>query len=364
MSDKRTKSAVATLIIGLVLNIALGAAKLAVGLISGSVSVSSDAANNLSDAAVSLMSVIAVSLSARAADHDHPYGHGRYEYIATFVLGAVILAVGLEILHGGINRAIHPETVAYDVALWATLGASIAVKAFMAVFYAVRGKMQSSDTIKAASVDSISDVAVTSVVLVCAIVERYTGVHVDGYASIAVSVVVIVFAVRILKSIVSRLLGERPEPELAQKIQDIISDIPEIISSHDLVINDYGENIKIAEIDAVFPSGMSFVDVHAACDRIERRAASELGVRLSVHADPFMEDDERLKALTERISAAAERFGASVHDIVIDDGREVVELDIRLPNDGVPIGEIKSIVAAEIRSSFPTYDAVINVDFN
>ena len=363
MTDKRTKGAVATLVVGLVLNIALGATKLIVGILSGSVSVSSDAANNLSDAAVSLVSIIAVSLSARAADHDHPYGHGRYEYIATFVLGAVILAVGFEIFRGGVDRAINPVPVAFDTGVWVALAVSIAVKSFMAVFYFVRGKKQRSDTVKAAAVDSVSDAAVTTVVLVCAIVERYTGLFIDGYASIAVSAVVIVFAVRILRQIVSRLLGERPDPELEQKLYDIVSSVPEVISAHDLIINDYGEQNKIAEIDAVFPADMSFVDVHAACDGMERRAAFELGVRLSVHADPHIADDERLTSLTERIAAAIGRFGATTHDLSVDDERKVVELDIRLPNDGAPESEIKALVAAEIRGFLPEYDAVINTDF-
>ena len=155
--NERTKQAMITLIIGLILNIALGAAKLIAGILSDSTAVSSDALNNLSDAAVSVVTIIATALSARAADREHPYGHGRYEYISTFILGAVIVAVGVEVLRGGIERAIRPETVNFGTAVWATLGVAIGVKAVMTAFYALRGKKTKSETIRAAALDSASD---------------------------------------------------------------------------------------------------------------------------------------------------------------------------------------------------------------
>ena len=238
--SSRTKTALVTLAIGLALNIALGAAKLVTGVLADSTAVTSDALNNLSDAAVSVVTIIATALAARAADHEHPFGHGRYEYIATFILGAVIVAVGAEVFSSGLKRAITPVEVDMNVAVWATLAAAIAVKSGMAVFYRVYGKRIGSDAIKAAAVDSVSDAGVTSAVLICAVVEKFTGAHIDGYASMAVAAVIIVFAVRILKSTVSRLLGERPDPKLHAEVKDIITSDPRVLSVHDLIINDYG----------------------------------------------------------------------------------------------------------------------------
>lgn len=360
--DKRNKSAVVTLIIGLVLNIGLGAAKLTVGLISDSISVTSDAFNNLSDAAVSVVTIIAVWLSSRAADHDHPYGHGRYEYISTFILGAVIVAVGVEVCISGVERIITPVEIELGTAIWATLGTSVGVKAFMAVFYAIRGRKVGSDTIKAAAVDSASDCVVTSVVLACAVAEKYTGAHIDGYASLAVAVFVLVFAVRILKNTISRLLGERPSAELTKQMEEIILGEPSVISMHDLIINDYGENSKLAEVDIVLPAEMSFVDVHAVCEKIETDIFDALKIRLCIHADPLITDDERLVTLCERIEALLAPFGASAHDIGINDCKKKVSLDVRFSRDGQPVDEITKLVNAETETMLG-YSADISVDY-
>lgn len=358
--NERTKSAVITLAVGLGLNISLGVAKLVTGLMSGSTSVTSDALNNLSDAAVSVVTIAAMFLAARAADHDHPFGHGRYEYIATFILGAVITAVGVEVFIGGVRRAVEPEAYEFGIAVWLTLGLSIAVKLFMAVFYIVRGKLTGSDTIKAAAVDSASDAAVTSVVLACAFIEKYSGALIDGYVSIAVSAVILVFAVRILKSTIGRLLGARPDPALYDGVMGILTASPAVISVHDLVINDYGERNKLAEADAVFPADMSFIDVHAVCDGLEREVLEKTGVKLCLHADPHIEDG-RLNELGEKIEALAASFGAGVHDISIDDERRCVTLDIAL-GDKSPRDETVAQVQALIRSQLD-YDAEIGVDY-
>ncbi len=360
--DSRSKKTLLTLIVGLALNIALGTGKLVIGLLSDSVSVASDAVNNLSDAAVSVVSAVAVALAARAADHDHPYGHGRYEYIATFVLGAVIAAVGVELFIGGVERAVNPQAVDAGIAMWAVLGASIVVKAFMAVFYFVRCGRQKSGTVKAAAVDSASDAAVTTAVLVCAVIQYKTGADIDGYVSIGVSAVVLVLAVRILKGVIGRLLGGRPDPELTQKIYGILSTSEVATSAHNLVVNDYGETNKIAEVDLVFPSDMSFLEVHAECDRLERVVLCETGVRLSVHADPLITDDARLSDITDRLAACLAAFGATAHDVALDDCNKRVELGIALPDDGAPADEIKSLATAQVRQVVP-YEVEIHTDY-
>lgn len=358
----RDKTALVTLIVGLALNIALGTFKLVVGILSNSGAVSSDAINNLSDAAVSVVTIIAIALASRAADHDHPYGHGRYEYVATFILGAVIVAVGAEVLIGGIKRAITPEPVVIDLLVFVSLGTSIAVKAFMAVFYFARAKITGMETIRAAAIDAVSDAVVTSVVLACAVAELKMGVHIDGYVSIAVAVVILVFAVRILKSVINSMLGTRPDPALTERLIGIISSDGAVLSMHDLVINDYGANNKIAEVDVVLPAEMSFVEIHGICDRLERKAKSETGVKLCVHADPFVSDDERLSKLSEKIEKTLESFSATAHDVKIDDDGRTVNLDIKLDGDKAPEAEIGGLVEALVRGELG-YSTVIEFDY-
>lgn len=356
-----TKNAVITLAVGLALNILLGTSKLVVGVLSGSTSVTSDSLNNLSDAAVSLVTIIATALAARRADRDHPFGHGRYEYIATFVVSAGIIVVAAEALIGGIKRIITPEAVEFGAALWATLGAAIAVKAFMAVFYFVRAHGAGADTLKAAAADSASDAAVTTVVLCCALAERFTGEHIDGYASVAVSLVIAVFAVAILKKTVSRLLGERPDTALYETVREIIVSHDSVISAHDIVINDYGEANKIAEADAEFPADMAFVEVHAVCDRIEREVLEKTGIRLCLHADPS-ESDARVLELRARIESALEVYGATAHDISVDDVARRVELDIKLADGNSPEAEIIEQAKAAVLTVLH-YDVIIHVDY-
>lgn len=359
--EKRIKNAIITLAVGLALNILLGAAKLAVGIVSRSAAVSSDALNNISDAAVSIVAIVATWLSSRGADHEHPFGHGRYEYLAAFVLGAVIVAVGAEAFIGGVERIIEPTDVEYGAAVWATLGSAVAVKSGMAVFYGARYKKNGSQTVKAAAFDSLSDAAVTTVVLVCAVVQKFTGAYVDGYATVAVAVCILIAAFRMIRSTVDRLLGARPDAELTARVNDIVLASPQVVSVHDLIINDYGATYKIAEIDAVFPSEMSFTDVHAACDGIERRVKEETGVRLCVHADPLSTDDSRVIEITDRINSALAVYGVSVHDVTVDDERQTVSFDVRISDKSAPQSEITAQAEAQARAVVP-YSVEINVD--
>ncbi len=361
MRDKTVSSALVTLFVGLVLNIMLGVAKLVVGILAGSASVSSDALNNLSDAAVSIVTVLATALAARRADHDHPFGHGRYEYIATFAVGAGVLLVGGEALKSGIERAVTPEPVDIGLAVIITLAAGIVVKAFMAIFYFARGKKLGSETVKAAGMDSLSDVVTTSVVFICAFVEKYTGVHVDGYASIAVSLVILFMAFKILKSTISRLIGERPDVSLYEKLHEIISEPEQVLSVHDIIINDYGSANKIAEADAVFPSEMSFVEVHEVCDAIERKVLSVTGIKLCLHADPDT-CGERIDEIRKRIDGAVSAYGATAHDLRIDDKNRTVELDIKMPDDKAPADEIVKQAEAAVHSVLD-YDVLICTDY-
>lgn len=363
MEKNRTKSAVITLAVGLACNIALGTTKLIVGLLADSSSVTSDAVNNVSDAAVSIVTIIATALAARRADREHPYGHGRYEYIATLLIGAVIIAVGAEVLFGGIKRAVYPESVAQSAWLFGVLGGSIAVKLGMAIMYLARGRHSGSDTMKAAAVDSFSDAAVTTVVLACALIERFTGALIDGYASIAVSLVILVMGIKILKRTVSRLIGERPDPQLYSEIEGLIKSNPLVLSVHDIMINDYGAANKTAEADAVFDSKLAFADVHKACDGIEREVREKTGVKICLHADPLCADDVRLIELQSRVDEAVRAFSATAHDLEIDDERKTVSLDIAVGDEKCPTAELTGIVEAQVRAALPDYEVSIGIDY-
>lgn len=349
--EKRTKSAVITLVIGLTLNIALGVSKLVTGMLTHASAITADALNNLSDSAVSIVTIAATALAARAADREHPFGHGRYEYIATFILGAMIVVVGIEALTSGIRRIITPVVVDYSAVLWSVLGVSIAVKAAMSVFYRLRGAKLKSDAIKAAATDSLADVIVTSTVLVCAVIESTTSVNLDGYVTLAVAVFIIVLALKILKNTIDMLLGKRPDEALSAQIYGILTGCAEIVSVHDLVINDYGVGNKIATVDAVLPSNLEFVRVHEICDTLEREVHKSVGVKLTIHADPLIENNEELSAVNARIAEVLQPLGLVCHDVYIDHENNAISFDICVDRE-VPIGadeliqRVKDSVAA------------------
>lgn len=274
-------------VVGIVLNVALCVAKAAVGVAAGSVSIVADAVNNLSDASSNIVTLTGFKLASKPADSGHPYGHGRFEYLAGLVVAVLVAAVGFEIIRGGISRIINPEPVEVSLPLLVVMLLSIAAKAWMMSFNTKLGDRIESETLAATAIDSRNDVITTTAVLVCALVSRFTGLELDGWAGLAVGIFVLVSGLALVRDTVNPLLGEAPSQEMVDRVVALVLATPGILGVHDLMIHDYGPGRKVASAHAEMDSRTSLLTAHTTLDGIERRVAFETGITLTLHCDPI-----------------------------------------------------------------------------
>ena len=282
--------------VGIVCNLLLFAGKLLAGILSGSVAVTADAVNNLSDASSSLVTLLGFKLAERPADEEHPYGHARIEYISGLVVAALILLIGAELAKSSFSKILHPETVEFSLLTLGVLVGSILVKLWMALFCRKLGRRIDSTTLLATSADSRNDVISTAAVLVGCLVGYFFDVKLDGYIGMAVALFIIWSGCSIAKDTINPLLGERASEELVRNISDLILSHEKILGIHDLMVHDYGPGNCFASVHAEMDSAEDPLICHDIIDDIERDALRELQVHLVIHYDPIVTDDEELNA--------------------------------------------------------------------
>lgn len=282
--------------VGIVCNLLLFAGKLLAGILSGSVAVTADAVNNLSDASSSLVTLLGFKLAERPADEEHPYGHARIEYISGLVVAALILLIGAELAKSSFSKILHPETVEFSLLTLGVLVGSILVKLWMALFCRKLGRRIDSTTLLATSADSRNDVISTAAVLVGCLVGYFFDVKLDGYIGMAVALFIIWSGCSIAKDTISPLLGEQASGELVRNISDLILSHEKILGIHDLMVHDYGPGNCFASVHAEMDSTEDPLICHDIIDDIERDALRELRVHLVIHYDPIVTDDEELNA--------------------------------------------------------------------
>lgn len=331
--NERSKQGIVTGIIGLVCNLLLGGGKLVCGILTGSVSILSDAANNLSDAGSNVLTVTSFALGNRAADKNHPFGHGRYEYIAGLLIGVIILVVGVELIVSSVEKIVAPVAVTYSMTATVLLGVSIAVKLGMGVFYSVRAKRLGSATLRAAAFDSFSDCAVTAGLLIAVIASRYCPYPLDGPAGLVISVIIVAGGVKLVLDTVNSLLGRGGDADTNRKIREIVTGDPAVVGMHDLHVHDYGPSCKLASVHAEFDRDMSITDAHGIIDRMERKAEEELGIELVIHVDPIDDRDVLLGRLRNAVGDVTRLYaGVGAHDVEIDHNAHVVRMHVTLPD--------------------------------
>ena len=282
--------------VGIVCNLLLFAGKLLAGILSGSVAVTADAVNNLSDASSSLVTLLGFKLAERPADEEHPYGHARIEYISGLVVAALILLIGAELAKSSFSKILHPETVEFSLLTLGVLVGSILAKLWMALFCRKLGKRIDSTTLLATSADSRNDVISTAAVLVGCLVGYFFDVKLDGYIGMAVALFIIWSGCSIAKDTINPLLGERASAELVRNISDLILSHEKILGIHALMVHDYGPGNCFASVHAEMDSAEDPLICHDIIDDIERDALRELQVHLVIHYDPIVTDDEELNA--------------------------------------------------------------------
>ena len=353
--------------VGILANLLLAAIKLLAGMLSGSISITADAVNNLSDAGSQVVSLISFKISAKPADRDHPFGHARIEYVASMIVSFLVLLVGFELLKESVNQVFHPTDVAVSALTLVILGVSVAVQLWLSFFNRKLAKRIHSSVMKATAADSLSDAASTGAVLLSCVISLLTGVRTDAYMGIAVAVLILVAGVKILNETKNSILGSAPDPETVEQILSLTREYPEILGIHDMVVHNYGPGNTIASFHAEVDGNENVFFVHDVIDTVEKRVWSDLGIRATIHMDPIVTDDEEINALRRVVERTVREIDErlTIHDFRFVKGHTHSNLifDVCAPFElKVSDDELKEKIGLRLREENETFCTVITVD--
>lgn len=353
--------------VGIALNILLFAGKIIAGTISGSVAVTADAFNNLSDAGSSIISLIGFRLASQKPDPHHPFGHGRFEYIASLIISIIIVLMGFELGKSSFEKIVAPQAVEYSAVTFAVLGVSVLVKLYMFFYNNSVGKKIDSATMRATAMDSISDAVSTGAVLISAVIAMFTNLALDGWMGLVVAAFIMVTGFKSAKETIDSLLGTPPSPEFVKQIEDMALQYDDIIGLHDMIVHNYGPGRTFVSLHAEVPSDGDIVAIHDTVDNAEREIAKELGCLVTIHMDPVDVHDEHTAQLRENVSEIIKQINPDItfHDFRVVSGPTHTNLifDIVSPMDcGLSDQELADTIADKIHQCNESYFAVINVD--
>ena len=353
--------------VGIVLNLLLSAGKLFAGLMTGSISITADAFNNLSDAGSSVVTLVGFKLAGQKADDGHPFGHGRMEYLAGLLVSLMILLVGVELGRSSIGKILHPEAVDFSLVSTGILAASILVKLWMGQFNRGLGRKIGSAAMAATAADSISDAVATAAVLAGTLVNRFAHVNIDGWVGLAVAVFILRSGWGAAKDTINPLLGESPDPELVKQLRELVLSHPQVVGMHDLIIHDYGPGRRLCSFHAEVPQDADILDAHDAIDHIEREIKEKFGIETTVHMDPIATADEKVNQLRRQVADLARVVEPemTIHDFRVVRGPThtnvifdaVVPHKCRLTDE-----EVLQRLRRAVSALDPTYQAVIQID--
>ena len=324
-------------LVGIVLNIILFAGKFLAGILSNSIAITADAFNNLSDAGSSVVTLVGFKLAEQKPDSDHPFGHGRMEYLSGLAVAAVILLMAFELLQDSIDKIVHPVEVEFSPIILGILVASILVKCYMAFYNFSIGKKIDSTALRATGTDSLSDCVSTFVILIATIVGHYTNIQIDGFCGVAVGLLIFWAGFNAAKDTLDPLLGQAPDPVFVEQIEKRVMEFdPEsIVGVHDLIVHDYGPGRRVISLHAEVPAEGDMLQLHDVIDNLEGTLRMELGCLTTIHMDPVATKDERVLALKEQCKRIINSIGESLslHDfrVVLGDSHTNLIFDVVIP---------------------------------
>ena len=336
-SDPKTRSKVGMLsgTVGIVCNALLCVMKLIVGSISGSVAITADAMNNLTDATSSIVTLVGFKLAQRPADEDHPYGHARYEYLSGLAVAAMIVVIGFELAKTSVEKILHPADVLFSLPVCIVLVGSIGVKLWMFLFNRHLGKLVNSQALLATAADSRNDTVSTFAVLIAGIVSTVFGWKIDGIMGLAVAVFILYSGCMLAKETISPLLGENASPELRQQIASLVSACPEVLGYHDLMVHDYGPGQRFATMHVEMDQQADPLICHELIDNLERACLRAYNVHLVLHYDPVVTGDKEMERMRSEVAELLQQQDSriSIHDFRMVRGKGHTNLifDIALP---------------------------------
>ena len=353
--------------VGIVLNLLLSAGKLFAGLMTGSISITADAFNNLSDAGSSVVTLVGFKLAGQTAGDGHPFGHGRMEYLAGLLVSLMILLVGVELGRSSIGKILRPEAVDFSLVSTGILAASILVKLWMGQLNRGLGRKIGSAAMAATAADSLSDAVATAAVLAGTLVNRFAHVNIDGWVGLAVAVFILRSGWGAAKDTINPLLGESPDPELVKQLRELVLSHPQVVGMHDLIIHDYGPGRRLCSFHAEVPQDADILDAHDAIDHIERESKEKFGIATTVHMDAIAAADEKVNQLRRQVADLARVVEPemTIHDFRVVRGPThtnvifdaVVPHKCRLTDE-----EVLQRLRQAVSALDPTYQAVIQID--
>ena len=332
----RTRYGSVASIVGILCNVLLFAGKLAAGLFMQSIAVMADAFNNLSDAASSVISFVGMKMASKPADEDHPFGHGRIEYISAFIVAFLVIEVGFTFFKDSIQKILNPEEVTFQIIPFIMLGISVLIKLWLGSFNKKLGKKINSKVLEATATDCIGDVTVTSATMAAILIGYFFHINIDGYAGLLVAAVVMWAGFNIAKDTLEPLIGEAVDPELCRQITKEVESYDGVVGTHDLIVHNYGPNRSMASVHAEVPRDVDIEVSHEIIDKIEREVSKELGIFLVIHMDPIEVSDEELLQAKKHVADTIQILDdeISFHDFRMVSGEKQINLifDIVVPH--------------------------------
>lgn len=353
--------------VGIVCNLILFVAKLIAGTLSGSVSITADAVNNLSDASSSIMSILGFKLASKPADADHPYGHARYEYLSGLMVALFIMLIGIELLKSSISKIIEPSAVAFNWVTVAVLAATVFVKLWLAMFNKSIGKRINSKTLIATAADARNDVIATSAVIVSTIVSNYTKLELDGYVGLAVALFILYSGFGLVRDTLDPILGHAPDPEFVEEIRAKIMSYPGVLGTHDLMIHDYGPGCQFASVHVEVAAEGDVIEMHDIIDNIERELSEHYNLHLVIHMDPIVTSDDKVNEVRHRLAEEIAKINPelTIHDlrIVVGPTHTNLVFDCVVPHGfKMSNAELRERISVAAKSIDESYICVVTLE--
>lgn len=356
--------------VGIVVNFTLFLIKLFVGIISKSIAVTADAFNNLSDVLSSVITIAGFKLSSKPADEEHPFGHGRIEYISGLIVAFLVLLVGFEFTKSSFQKILNPEKINFQLIPFVLLLISILAKIWLSKFNNFVGKKINSSALQAASVDALTDVVSSSTVALSLLLSKWIAFPIDGYVGILVSLFILYSGYSLIKETINPLLGEAPDPEFVEFVKNEVLQYENIIGVHDLIIHNYGPGRRMASIHAEVPYDLPITEIHTIIDKAETDVSKKLNIFLVIHMDPVNTNDEEINTTKIEVSKILDTFPAvkSFHDFrIIGEGENKnlifdVVIDLKTTFSQVQEEDLKKNIDSAIKNSHVNYNTVITID--
>jgi cation diffusion facilitator family transporter len=358
--------------VGIFVNVILFLIKFIVGTLVGSIAISADAFNNLSDAASSVITIIGFKMAGKPADAEHPFGHGRIEYLSALIVAFLVMLVGVQFIKASFEKILNPTVITFELIPFILLFISIGFKLWLSRFNKTIGEKINSSALKASAADAIGDVFTSSTVLISFLLAKFTTFPIDGYMGIVVALLILYAGFTIVKETLNPLLGEAPDPELVSEIYDRILSYPNISGIHDLIIHNYGPGRIIASLHAEIPADIDIMKIHNIIDKAEKEVSHELNIHLVIHMDPICIITDEIKETWDYVESILKTYEEieSMHDFrIVGEGENKnlifdVVFDHSSAGNSKRVSEIIDEIKSKIKSEHHEYNCIITIDYD